>query len=220
VNKISRILGYYNEALADSQESLTVAFSPRGLTQQHWRKNTLIAHFIADYLATSLSEASSPGTSSPGTSSPETSSDPKASLVASDHFLLPWQAELQDQVNFITNELLENAVKFCDRTAEVPISLTLRLFADSVVFEVSNALTAETVEQFQILIQTLLAEDARILLLRQLERNAVEPNTGSRLGFLTIMSDYQARLGWKFEPLPLQSDLEMYLVTIMVYLKR
>ncbi len=220
--EIKRILGEYDETPLPSQEHLTVTFSPGPTSRQrHWRKNTLIANFLADYFITFLPTAPDPETA------PD-SSDPDDRMAA----LLSQQVELQGQVNFIANELLENAMKFCDRATAMPISLTLRLLPDRLVFEVSNALSFEAAEQFQVLIQELLAEDPTILLLRQLEQNAVEQGAGSRLGFLTMMSDYQARLGWKFEPLPpteaqpeaqikakTEAGQNIYLVTIMVYLK-
>jgi len=40
------------------------------------------------------------------------------------------------------------------------------------------------------------------LYIHQLEQNAAdETSTASRLGFLTMINDYMATLGWKFETL-------------------
>ncbi|MFM7425854.1 MAG: slr1658 superfamily regulator [Elainella sp.] len=195
VNQTSSIWGDYRE-LAESQEYLTIAFSPGSTSlQQRWRKNALSANFIADYFATFCPDSASKEDAAPTSISCTTK----------------WQ----DQVNFIANELLENAMKFCDRSANLPISLTLRLLPNSLVFEVSNALNPHAVAQLQAFIRELLSEDPSKLLLRQLERNAADPHsTGSRLGFLTLMSDYQAKIGWKFEP----HTSDISIVTIMVYL--
>lgn len=194
VNKTSSMWGDYRENLADSQEYLTIVFAPGSAPlQQRWRKNALSADFIADYFATFC---------------PRPAADPAALFDV---------AELQDQVNFIANELLENAMKFCDPSVNLPISMTLRLFPDGLVFEATNALNSESVGLFQGFIQELLSEDPSQLLLHQLEQNAADPqNTDSRLGFLTLISDYQARVGWKFEPLAQSPDLCS--VTVMVYL--
>jgi len=202
VTMMIKIFGDYDETLSDSQEYLTIMFSPGSVPlQQRWRNNALSADFIADYFATFFSQDAIPALA-PAPTTPT----------------FFYKAELQDQVNFIANELLENAMKFCDRTRDMPITITLRLYPDSIVFQASNSLSPETVEPFQAFIQELLAEDPSVLLLRQLERNAADHHSSdSRLGILTLMSDYQTKVGWKFESLPQAQD--SYRVTIMVYLK-
>lgn len=191
---MAQIFGDYSESLPASREYLTIVFSPGSISlQQRWGNNGLSADFMADYFATFFPR------------------DP--TTIASTQS----KAEVKSVVSFIANELLENAMKFCDRTLDYPISITLRLSQDSLIFVATNSLDEATAEHYQVYIQTLLNSDPDDLLLHQLEANAAdEHSTGSGLGILTLINDYRAKVGWKFETVELDSTI--HTVTIMVYL--
>lgn len=191
---VSHLFGDYCEDLSDSQEHLTIVFSPGSISlQERWRNNGLSADFMADYLATFF-PSSEQGTSS-----------------------LNSRAEVKNIVSFIANELLENAMKFSDRIANYPISITLRLREARLVFLATNGIDQQTASRFQSYIKKITACDPRSLLVKQLEENTMEEHsTESRLGILTLMSDYQAKIGWKFESLEHQPHIQI--VTVMVYL--
>ncbi|MGH6635938.1 MAG: ATP-binding protein, partial [Gammaproteobacteria bacterium] len=72
------------------------------------------------------------------------------------------------------------------------------------------------IEGFQAVIQRLLSEDTNDLYMEALEKNEGEENAGSGLGYLTMINDYGARLGWKFEPCP--DDPQVTKVTTLVQL--
>lgn len=191
---MAEILGDYNDHLPISQEYLTIVLSPSSAPlQQRWHNNGLSADFMADYFAAFF---------------------PRNQEAVSS---INRKVEVKSAVSFIANELLENAMKFNDQANDYPISITLQLHSDSLVFLAKNSVDPESVKNFQAFIQVLITSDPNQLLLYQLEKNAESENdTSSGLGLLTMLSDYLAKIGWKFELDP--EDPKIMTVTTMVYL--
>lgn len=128
------------------------------------------------------------------------------------------QAEIKSAVSYIANELLENAMKFNDETSDYLIDIKLQLESDGLIFSVANSIPPQAVGKFQTYIQELLASNPSELYLQQLEKNAADDNcTGSGLGLLTMLADYTAKIGWKFETV--QKEPQVIAVTTMVQLK-
>ncbi len=177
--------GHFIDEMPDKQEYLIIAFSPSSISiKERWRNNGLSADFMADYFITFFP-----------------SSDTKA--------------EVKSAVSFIANELLENAMKFNDETAEHPIIIKLQLHEHRLVFLATNSINPQAVGNFQAYIEELVICDPGELYIRQLEKNVEdETHTSSRLGLLTMMNDYQAKMGWKFETA--QKDSEAITVNTTV----
>ena len=178
-----------------SPEYLIIGFSPSSISmKQRWRNNGLSADFLADYLTSFF---------------PGNEDEPST---------IDRQAEIKSAVSYIANELLENAMKFNDETSEYPIDIKLQLKSDGVIFSVANSIHPQAVDKFQAYIQHLLASEPSELYMEQLEKNAADDNcTGSGLGLLTMLSDYTAKIGWKFQTV--QKDPELIAVTTMVQLR-
>jgi len=196
---MNEIIGEFSNDLPKGQEYLTLVFSPSSVPlKQRWRTNGLSADFMADYFATFF-----PGKE--GTTS-------EADL----------QAEVKSAVSFIGNELLENAMKFTDETLDYPISLTLQMHSDKLVFIATNSVNYQGVERFQAFVKELATSDIDQLYIRHFEQSELETGDSlqesqvSGLGLLTMINDYQAKLGWKFEPI--QNASEAVSVTTMVQL--
>lgn len=100
-------------------------------------------------------------------------------------------------VGYVLNELIENAIKFCaGGTVEVDACVVEGEF----IVVVSNQIVATTVDSLQGRFADLLDGDPQELLLQRVEENAANPElTTSGLGFLTMLSDYRAKLGWRFD---------------------
>jgi len=177
-----------------SQEYLIIGFSPSSIPlKQRWRNNGLSADFLADYLTSFF---------------PGNEDEPST---------INRQAEIKSAVSYIANELLENAMKFNDETSDYPIDIKLQLESNRLIFSVANSIHPQAVGKFQADIQHLLASDATELYIEQLEKNAAdESGTDSGLGLLTMLSDYSAKIGWKFQTV--QKDPEVIAVTTMVQL--
>lgn len=180
---IKQTLGDFIPNLPSSQEYLILSFSPGSIPLQHrWRNNYLSADFLADYLSTFFigNDYQQPDTAK--------------------------QVEVKSAVSYIANELLENGMKYCMGTSHFPISIQIHLNPTFIVFQLTNSITVRQTQHFQKQITKLLNGDPGEMYLAQLEKNALEENQeSSNLGLLTMLNDYDAKLGWKFEPLSSQS---------------
>ncbi|MGL4498328.1 MAG: slr1658 superfamily regulator [Planktothrix sp.] len=189
---MTQIFGDFVEVPPTSNEFLVIGFSPSSIPlKQRWRNNGLSANFMADYVTTFF---------------PESEDDPTATNL---------QNEIKSAVSFIANELLENAMKFSDYTVNNPISIQLYLKTDRLIFVVVNTINQEVVESFQLFIEKLINSDPQEFYIEQIEKG-LESDNGSGLGYLTMINDYLARLGWKFETL--ETEPKIVTVTTMVQL--
>jgi hypothetical protein len=106
--------------------------------------------------------------------------------------------EATHSISYLTNELLENAVKF---RAPGDVLLEASLVDGVFGLWLSNLVTEETGLGFQALLAEIVAGDPGELLIARIEANAEdESGTGSGLGILTLMNDYGVAMSWSFEP--------------------
>ena len=126
------------------------------------------------------------------------------------------QLQMKSAVTYITNELLENSMKFNDKAINHPIKFGLCFLEPDLVLVASNCTSREKLESFNEFIHELTTSDVDELYFRQLEKGAEEKSEESRLGFLSMMNDYSAKLGWKIETV--NTDPEITTVTTMVQL--
>jgi hypothetical protein len=126
--------------------------------------------------------------------------------------------ESKGAVSYVANELLENAIKFNDRGTNFKIKFGIYFIQEAdmtAVLFATNSVSAEGLDKFQKFIQELLCSDPEKLYVQQIEKSAEEENSeASGLGFLTMINDYSAKIGWKFEIV--QKDPKMIAVTTMV----
>jgi hypothetical protein len=165
-------------------EYLTLAFSPSSAPlRSRWRNNGLSADFLGDYVTTFL---------------PADGARPVFSRR---------QNEVKHAVTYIANELLENAMKYHQPDVDIPIKIHLELASDHVTVSVSNGVSPVQAEHYKAFVQQLHEGDADELLLRQQEESArSSESTMSSLGLLTMISDYEAQLDWRFDIHPTQPE--------------
>lgn len=189
----AQIFGDYVEK-PQQDEHLTVGFSPSAIPiKKRWRNNGLSADYIANYLATFY---------------PIQASQPDS---------IDKLAQMKSAVSYIANELLENSMKYADTTALYPITLHTQIDNNKIRLFVDNSILASQAANFQKFIKELLNSDPDELFIRKLEENAEDENTSSSgLGFLTMINDYSAKLGWKFDIV--EKDSPIMTVTTMVEL--
>jgi hypothetical protein len=180
---ISETLGTYRER-ASQCEYLTLAFSPTSAPlRSRWRNNGLSADFLGDYVTTFL---------------PTNGGAPA---------LENRQNEIKHAVTYIANELLENAMKYHQPDVEIPIRIHLELASDHITVSVSNGISVVQAGRYKAFVEHLQEGDACDLLLRQQEESAQSSgSTMSCLGLLTMISDYNAQLDWRFDAGPTQSE--------------
>lgn len=190
----TQILGEFIHEFPPEHDSLELTFTPSSRPiQQRWRNNRLSAHFVADYLSSFLPLDDN-----------DTSSERRLK-------------QSKGAVSYIANELLENAIKFNNDEANYKVRFGLHFIGETevtvVIFAINSA-KPEAVNKLEEFIKELLSSDPNELYLQQLERNAESDSETSGLGLLTMVNDYSAKIGWKFEPLP--SNPEVIAVTTLV----
>ena len=190
---MSEPLDNYGER-AGKCEYLTLAFSPSSAPlRSRWRNNGLSADFLGDYVTTFLPT--------------------KDGVPAFEER----QKELRHAVTYIANELLENAMKYHQPDVEIPIKIHLELASDQVTVSVSNGVSVVQAGRYKAFVEHLQEGDAGDLLLKQQEESARSTeSTMSSLGLLTMISDYEAQLDWRFDIHP--THLESMTVTTIAIL--
>jgi hypothetical protein len=176
------IYGDFQRNLKGCNDFLTLNFTLSDEQRlQRWSNYGLSADFLGDYFASFF-----PGTCLDGEQ-------------------ISLREEVKSVVSFVSNELLENAVKYGRHSLASPVTITLRLFGDMIIFEATNPSTAEHVMGYRAFVQQLVSGDPAELYFRQLEQTAA--GTGqSHMGILTMINDYQARFGWRFAPMPPEAE--------------
>jgi hypothetical protein len=190
---MSQIFGEFIEKPL-SKEKLTLEFLPDLISvKDFWRNNDLSANFIADFLTTFVAKNDSNGIN------------------------LQRQAEIKSATSYIANELLENAVKYCHQSSQLPITIKLYLEKNKIRFFIINSLSHLRAANLQGVIYQLSNSNQTDFYINQLEKNANdEYSLKSGLGFLSMITDYSAKLGWKFDNV--QEKPQVMTVTTMVEL--
>lgn len=125
-----------------------------------------------------------------------------------------FRADVIDSVRYVAGELIGNAVKFgCEPNFLIKIGLCMS--EQELHFYVTNDIKIEDVDKYEKYIQKISDRSPEELYLEQMEKNALDDNNDSCMGFLTIIMDYGAEIAWKFEK---KHDLETVTATIMVRL--
>jgi hypothetical protein len=176
---MTEILGDFIEQFPPEQDSLELKFTPSSAPiRKRWRSHRLSAHFTADYFSNFL---------------PIDDDDPISEKRIK---------ESKGIVSYIANELLENAMKFNDEASQYKVRFGIHFIESSGIVAAvfaTNSIKPSMVEPFQAFIKTLLSSDLDELYMQQVERSAETDSETSGLGLLTMMNDYAAKLGWRFE---------------------
>jgi len=171
-------------------EFLIINFSPTTLPlDKKWRNNGLTAVFFAEYLS--------------------------AFFPGEDEASKRRRSEVKGAVDYIANELLENAMKFSFLAHEAAVQLCVVLKPKMVTFYMTNCVEAASIEAWCKKLNLLIMEDTEALFMQQIEDNC-EKNSGSSLGYLTMINDWNVSLAWKFEPF--EGNEKAQQVTVMAHL--
>lgn len=190
---MTQIFGEFIEEFPPEHDSLELTFTPSSRPiKQRWRNNRLSAHFVADYLSSFLP-----------VDEEDASSEKRIK-------------ESKGAVSYVANELLENAIKFNNDDTHYKVKFGIHFIGETEVTAVifaSNSVTSEGASKLKEFIEEIMASDPNELYLQQLEKNAESESDTSGLGLLTMINDYSAKIGWKFEPRP---DSDTIIVTTVV----
>ena len=189
----SQIFGAFLEVIPASEEYLTLNFSPSSAPRKRrWSNYGLSADFLGDYFAAFF----------PGDALPNSQINRRNTVKAS--------------VSYIANELIENAVKYSDEAFSLPISITLFLYELEIIFQITNYSTLDVGEDYQTFVQAILNSEPGEFYMQQLEKTATGSG-GSSMGLLTMINDYSAQFGWRFQTSHHHPDAVQ--VTVMAHLK-
>jgi hypothetical protein len=191
----TQIFGNIIESFSPDQDSLELSFTPNSQRiKQRWKNHLLSAQFVADYFTNFLPL---------DVNNPE---DDDRRIK-----------EAKGAISYVANELIENAMKFHDLNSKNKVHLGIRFIQSDEIraaIYATNIIDCMAAEKFQGFIRELLASDPEEFFMQQIEASAEDENAEmSGLGFITMINDYQAFLGWKFEPL--DTDENQLSVTAM-----
>jgi hypothetical protein len=193
---MTQIFGEFIEEFPPEHDSLELTFTPSSRPiKQRWRNNRLSAHFVADYLSSFLP-----------VDEEDASSEKRIK-------------ESKGAVSYVANELLENAIKFNNDDTNYKVRFGIHFIGETEVTAVifaSNSVTSEGANKLKNFIEEIMASDPNELYLQQLEKNAESESDTSGLGLLTMINDYSAKIGWKFEPRP---DSDTIILTTVVQIR-
>ncbi|PSB58723.1 ATP-binding protein, partial [filamentous cyanobacterium CCP1] len=146
---VAQTFGAFTDDFSAGEEYLTLSFSPNSAARKRrWGNYGLSADFLGDYFAAFF----------PGDAVCDSPINRRDTVKAA--------------VSYIANELIENAVKYSEASAKLPISISLYLYEEQIVFRaVSYANQAES-DRYQAFIRELLNSELDELYGQQLEKTA------------------------------------------------
>ena len=196
-----QIFGEFIQQFPPEKDSLELTFTPTSVPlKKRWRNNRLSAFFIADYFTT---------------------------FLPLDDAVTEHQKQIQESkcaVSYIANELLENAMKYNCEQALAQIKFGIHFLNQerlvAVIFT-TNVISIHNQHKLQNFIAKLSHKDTETLYVEQLEKNAMNEHEEecSGLGILTMINDYNATLGWKFETVKQNDNDYFSIVTTMVQIE-
>lgn len=115
--------------------------------------------------------------------------------------------DARHSIAYLVNEMLENSIKF---KSAGDVGIYCSLDRNRFEISISNAITFAAAEKFQKNLVDIVDRDPGELLIERIEMNAADENSSaSGLGILTLMNDYGAKLGWKFDTIPQGSHISL-----------
>lgn len=185
--------GTFLETVPASEEYLTLNFSPSSAPRKRrWSHYGLSADFLGDYFAAFF----------PGDTLPNSPINRRNTVKAT--------------VSYIANELIENAVKYSDEAFPLPISISLFLYELEIIFQITNYSNLRVGKDYQSFVQTVLSSEPNEFYMQQLEKTAMGSGVSS-MGLLTMINDYSAQFGWRFQTS--HHSPEVVQVSVMVHLE-
>lgn len=188
-------LGEFPAELLVSPEHLSIEFSASMASNVHrWKNKNRSADFLADYFANFFPNAEEAPTQT------------------------ATQAEMRSAIGFISNELLENTIKF-NYDPDCKMNIQLHLNPHSVVFLSTNSINPDSAAHFRAYAEELLSGDPGEMYIQKIEQNVESDSDASGLGFLTMLNDYGTRLAWRFEYASQSNGEPLCKLTTMVTLE-
>jgi len=167
-----QVLGQFEHQNQSGARSLELSFNiSRQPCNHDWHKNHLNSTFMADYagqVATDLN---------PG--------------------VTPQVSVLNDTINFVANELLEQAMLCRDGTTDREIRMVVRVSDSNIRLYIKNRVDTDSVHILTDKLTTILTGDPAARYIQHLQSG--HETTGDDLRYLSMMVDHEVDIAWKIE---------------------
>lgn len=167
-----QVLGpFKNHNLSDAR-SLELRFNFSGQSPNHdWQKNHINSIFVADYTG-------------------QVAIDLNPDITSQ-------QATLSDTINFVANELLEQAMLCREAGSDKEIRIIIRISDTNIRLYVRNRVNPDLIDKLTAKLATILSEDPAIGYMRHLQNGLDSPSDDLR--YLSMIVDHQVDIAWKIE---------------------
>ena len=178
------LFGSFTDKFNLQQGSLELTFfSDSELLKKRWKNNRLSAYFVADYCSSFLPLDE------------DNKEDIKRIKIS------------KGALSYVANELLENAMRYNNANTKDKIKLGIYFLESekpeqemTMIISTTNSVNQKGVQHLQCYIEELLNSDPDELYVTKVEQSLEDENSeASGLGLLTMINDYSAKQGWKFE---------------------
>ena len=112
--------------------------------------------------------------------------------------------EVSDKISYVLNELFENALKFNDEK-DITASTHINREDNLITLVTSNHIDEKKAEHFVAFLTQLFKGDPRTMFIEKIAQNLIDENNNSGLGYLTMILNFDVKLGFKFFTLNDQS---------------
>ncbi len=190
-SRVTQIFGDYLTTLPQCQEELSIVVAPTAFPIE-WSLAGVTANFLASYFDPFFP--------------PSNEAEP----------LMTTREEAWDAISYVCNELMENSMKF-HHDKRIDMVVNIKMYHNLLIIMSSNSVDPATLVKFYAFIADLTAGDPMELYIRHLEEGLESlEKTTSGIGFLTILANYAAKIGWKFDIM--EENPKIVNVTTMVQL--
>lgn len=195
---ISELFGEFITDFVSEKDFQEIAFTPSSCSiKQRWRNNQISAHLSADYFSSFL---------------PSDGEDPNRERRIKIG---------KSAINYVVNELLENAIKFNDEYSKYKVRFGINFVGDvnklTAVIFATNRIRPGVEEKLKVFVEQLLTSDPSDFYVQQVKKSIEEDTAASGLGLLTMINDYGAEIGWRLEKIP--GDDSGIIVTTVTQIK-
>ena len=185
-----KIIGKYLDGLEKEQilSYSSLELDSRDLSR-HWRRCSITSDFYAKYFSFFYPEKKDTGRNDMN------------------------REEAEYTISFILNELFENVAKY-SAEEETLVELEIWHLDKKMIINISNYLLKDNAVKFAKIAQELTTGNPEELYIQKLEENVETGNSGSGLGYLTLMNDYGAVFGYNF----IKEKEDLYKVTVQTHI--
>jgi len=123
--------------------------------------------------------------------------------------------EVFNNISYVLNELFENALKF-NEEKDISASVKVNKEENLITLVTTNHIHETKVGHFVELLSQLFAGDPKQMFMEKIEQNLMDDSGGSGLGYLTMILNFDVKLGFRFFTLDDQShDVKIYTMARM-----